>query len=177
MTSHPSPLPYPPQSSTRRHPSPLVVISKPTSDSEIEHVSQLKIASSSSTTPNHHSLPSNKSKLCNPNVDPIPMRCTAEPEPTTGVDTSHVPRTYPHIRGGATTTVPRQLFDPRKDDRVQFHIQSRPHQQQTTTSTGSLYNVSQPQQVHPQNPTPKLQVPLLWTSNRSFRNLLALSTS
>ncbi|PFH52354.1 hypothetical protein AMATHDRAFT_74154 [Amanita thiersii Skay4041] len=85
-----------------------------------------------SRPPQSQSKSSHNSKLYNPDTDPVPIRCTTEPESDS--DGLHVPRTaingtsilagghHREDRGASQ----RQLFDFRKDDPVKFSASSRP---------------------------------------------------
>ncbi|KAF7777504.1 hypothetical protein Agabi119p4_3576 [Agaricus bisporus var. burnettii] len=103
----------------RRH-APQVVVSKPPDEADHEGFSRLKIT----TTPRPNM---SKPKLFNPDADPIPMRHTAEPEPMSDSDSSHVPRNAPTTRNNGTNAA-RQLFDHRRHDPLHFNVLSRPQQ-------------------------------------------------
>ena len=65
-------------------------------------------------------------KLFNPDTDPIPVRCTHDPEPASdATSSSYVPRntTPSHHRDPPSH---HRLFDHRKDDPVRFSVLARP---------------------------------------------------
>ena len=89
---------------------------------------RLKISSS----PAPHARSS--AKLFNPSTDPIPMRHTTEPEPIFD-STSRSHRDRDHNRD----TLPRQLFDPRKDDPVRFSVLARPSRDRPVSKSSGDY--------------------------------------
>ncbi|KAG5727581.1 Telomerase-binding protein EST1A [Termitomyces sp. T112] len=89
---------------------------------------RLKISSS----PVPHSRSS--AKLFNPSTDPIPMRHTAEPDSILD-SSSRSHRDRDHNRD----TLPRQLFDPRKDDPVRFSVLARPARDRPVSKSSGDY--------------------------------------
>lgn len=105
-----------------------------------------------STAPRSHNLsaqsPKAQGKLFNPDVDPIPMRRTAEPESISDTaSSSYAPRNIlPSQDRGATHH--GRLFDHKKDDPVRFHVLARPppvsgnRQAPTPKSSGEYVSAS-----------------------------------
>ncbi|KXN82534.1 Telomerase-binding protein EST1A [Leucoagaricus sp. SymC.cos] len=115
----------------RRHPSPQVIVSKPTGEADHESFSRLRITSSPTPRPAH-----SKAKLYNPDTDPISPRRTAEPESMNDAESANIPRNVHHGRGDGSSAA-RQLFDHRRHDPVHFHVLSRNNNNSSSSHTTS----------------------------------------
>ncbi|KZT26039.1 hypothetical protein NEOLEDRAFT_1155924 [Neolentinus lepideus HHB14362 ss-1] len=96
---------------------------------DLDFSRRLKISHSPRPSPHAHDATHHTSskKLFNPNLDPIPMRRTAEPELISDSQSNssyvQVSQTSPHSR---EPLAHRQLFDHRKDNPVRFAVLARP---------------------------------------------------
>jgi protein SMG6 len=104
-------------------------VPRPTPDADPEDFSRrLKISSSPSPRPSESTTKARK--LFNPDTDPIPMKRTTDPEPTsvsTGTQQPSRPPSTPSTnhRDDRGNTA-RHLFNHRKDDPVRFSVMARP---------------------------------------------------
>ncbi|KAF7964900.1 hypothetical protein HWV62_1777, partial [Athelia sp. TMB] len=117
--------PEPSRSSpTRKLTSPQTLEADPEDFSRRLNISSTKRPSHTSPRPSHNTA---KTKLFNPQTDPIPMRRTAEPEAASdATSSSYAPRGPSGSPNNCELSAhQRQLFDHRKDDPVRFSVMAR----------------------------------------------------
>lgn len=124
-TARPAPPPTTAASRKPLPPPPQVIISRTDTADSDQGPRRPKASSGSPRTNNAHAAGSSKAqgKLFNPDVDPIPIRRTTEPEAMSdNGSSSYAPR------AGASRDASghNRLFDHRKDDPVRFHVLARP---------------------------------------------------